>query len=89
MRYFWDARVYNVALNGVAVRTSCTVTRENVLGHIVGLSDANGTDLAIGVIENWPPATKTVAVRAPELDPGRIRCLTIGDAKANPMHSRS
>lgn len=89
MRYFRNARVYNVALDGVAVRTSRTPTRENVLGRIVGLSDAHGADLAIGVIEHWQPAGKAVAVRAPELDPGQIRCVTVGDAKSNPMHGRS
>jgi polynucleotide 5'-hydroxyl-kinase GRC3/NOL9 len=89
MRYFRGARVYNIALDDVAVRTMRTVAPEDALGHVVGLGDAGGADLAIGVIEDWQSAGRTVAVRAPELDPGQIRCLTVGDAKAHSTRGRS
>jgi polynucleotide 5'-kinase involved in rRNA processing len=79
-RYFQDAVVYNVSLNGVAVRTARGMTGQNAVSHLVGLSDAKGVDRAIGVIEDWQSAQQAITIRAPRLNRRHICCVTVGEA---------
>jgi polynucleotide 5'-hydroxyl-kinase GRC3/NOL9 len=78
--YFRDARPRMLSLRGLAVRFPQRMTPDTVCGRIVGLTDAAGRDMALGVIENWQPARANMTVRVPHLDLRRVRCLTIGDA---------
>jgi polynucleotide 5'-kinase involved in rRNA processing len=55
-RYFRQTCLYNVHLNGVAVRTARGVTGQGAVGHLVGLGDDDGVDRATDVIEGWQPA---------------------------------
>jgi hypothetical protein len=48
------------------------------------LRNEKSTDVAIGVIEDWPlmgrqDSRAIAAIRAPQLDIRQIRCLVIGD----------
>jgi hypothetical protein len=79
--YFQDATAYTLDLNGLAVRFTQRMTPANVLGRIVGLTDAAGQDIAIGVIEHWRQEKAKVTIRAPRLDIQRMRCLTIGNTR--------
>ena len=79
-RYFRDAAVYNVSLDGVAVRTARGITGQGAAGHLVGLSDAEGVDRAIGVIEDWQSAQQAITIRAPRLNRRHMCCVTVGEA---------
>jgi polynucleotide 5'-hydroxyl-kinase GRC3/NOL9 len=79
--YFQGATAYTLDLKGLAVRSTQRMTPDNVLGRIVGLTDAAGQDMAIGVIEHWRQEKAKVTIRAPRLDIQRVRCLTIGNAR--------
>jgi len=57
------------------------MTPESVVGRIAGLTDAAGQDMAIGVIRGWQPRKARMTVHAPALDLGRVRCLTVGNAR--------
>jgi polynucleotide 5'-kinase involved in rRNA processing len=52
-----------------------------VVGRIAGLTDAAGQDVAIGVIKGWQQRKAKMTVRAPALDIGRVRCLTVGNVR--------
>jgi polynucleotide 5'-hydroxyl-kinase GRC3/NOL9 len=88
-RYFRDATVYNVSLDGVAVRTARGMPGQNAVGHIVALSGAKGVDRAIGVIEDWPSAQHAITIRAPKLSRRNICCVTVGEAILNWAVDRS
>ena len=60
------------------------MTPDNVVGRIVGLTDAAGQDMALGVIEHWQPGKAKMTIRAPQLDIRRVQCLTIGNARIEP-----
>ncbi len=79
--YFRDGITYTVSLKSLAVRSLQRLTPDNLLGRLVGLTDAAGQDLAIGVVERWQPRQAKVTIRAPRLDIRRVRCLTIGNAR--------
>ncbi len=79
--YFRDAMEYALSLKGLAVRSTQRMTPESVVGRIVGLTDAAGQDMAIGVIQGWQQRKARMTVRAPALDIGRVRCVTIGNAR--------
>ncbi len=79
--YFRNATAYTLSLKSLAVRSLQRVTPENLLGRLVGLTDAAGQDLAIGVVERWQPRQRKVTLRAPRLDIRRVRCLTVGNAR--------
>ncbi len=79
--YFRDAADYTLGLKGLAVRATQRMTPDSVVGRIVGLADAGGQDMAIGVIKGWQQRKARMTVRAPALDMGRVRCVTIGDAR--------
>jgi polynucleotide 5'-hydroxyl-kinase GRC3/NOL9 len=79
--YFRDATDYTLTLKGLAVRSTQRMTPESVVGRIVGLTDAAGQDMAIGVIKAWRQRKARMTVRAPALDIGRVRCVTIGNAR--------
>jgi polynucleotide 5'-kinase involved in rRNA processing len=57
------------------------MTPESVVGRIAGLTDAAGQDMAIGVIKDWQQGKAKMTVRAPLLDLGRVRCLTVGNTR--------
>ena len=82
--YFRDATAYTLNLKDLAVRSTQPMTPDNVLGRIVGLTDAGGQDIALGVIDRWQPRKAKMTIRAPRLDVQRVRCLTIGDARIEP-----
>jgi len=79
--YFQDATDYPLSLKGLAVRSTQPMTPDSVVGRIVGLTDAAGQDLAIGVIKGWQQRKAKMTVRAPALDIARVRCLTVGNAR--------
>jgi polynucleotide 5'-hydroxyl-kinase GRC3/NOL9 len=79
--YFRDATDYTLSLKGLAVRSTQRMTPDGVVGRIVGLTDAGGQDMAIGVIKDWQQRKAKMTVRAPALDLGRVRCLTVGKAR--------
>lgn len=78
--YFQDATDYTLSLKGLAVRSTQRMTPDSVVGRIAGLTDAAGQDMAIGVIKGWQQRKAKMTVRAPALDIGRVRCLTVGNA---------
>jgi polynucleotide 5'-hydroxyl-kinase GRC3/NOL9 len=79
--YFRDATDYTLSLKGIAVRSTQRMTSESMVGRIVGLTDAAGQDMAIGVIQGWQQRKAKLTVLAPALDVGRVRCLTVGNAR--------
>jgi len=79
--YFRDATDYTLSLKGLAVRSTQRMTPGDVIGRIVGLTDAGGQDMAIGVIKGWQRRKAKMTVHAPALDLGRVRCLTVGNAR--------
>ena len=79
--YFRDATDYTLSLKGLAVRSTQRMTSESMVGRIVGLTDAAGQDMAIGVIQGWQQRKAKLTVLAPALDVGRVRCLTVGNAR--------
>ena len=79
--YFRDATDYTLGLKGLAMRSTQRMTPDTVVGRIVGLTDAAGQDMAIGVIKGWQQRKAKMTVRAPALDIGRVRCLTVGNVR--------
>jgi polynucleotide 5'-hydroxyl-kinase GRC3/NOL9 len=79
--YFRDATAYTLSLKDLAVRSSRPMTADSAPGCIVGLTDAGGQDLAIGMIERWQPHKAKMTIRAPQLDIRSVRCLTLGDVR--------
>jgi polynucleotide 5'-hydroxyl-kinase GRC3/NOL9 len=79
--YFRSATAHTLDFNAVAVQTTRGLTPENTAGRLVGLADATGHDIAIGVVEHWRREKTKGTIRAPRLDVQRVRCLTIGDAR--------
>lgn len=78
-RYFRDLCLYNISLNKVAIQASRRLSNESLTGRVIALRDEKGTDLAIGLINDWQGDKDIVVVRAPQLDIGQVRCLVIGD----------
>ncbi|MBM4029080.1 MAG: hypothetical protein FJ280_27340 [Planctomycetes bacterium] len=79
--YFREAVAYTLSLKDLAVRSAQRMTPDKIPGRIVGLTDATGQDLAIGVVEHWLPRKAKLTIRAPQLDIRRVRCLTFGDVR--------
>ncbi len=79
--YFRDATDHTLSLKGLAMRSTQRMTPDTVVGRIVGLTDAAGQDMAIGVIKGWQQRKAKMTVLAPALDIGRVRCLTVGNVK--------
>jgi polynucleotide 5'-hydroxyl-kinase GRC3/NOL9 len=79
--YFREATDHTLSLKGLAVRSTMRITPDSVVGRIVGLTDAAGRDLAIGVIKGWQQRKARMTVLAPALDIGRVRCVTLGNAR--------
>jgi len=77
--YFQHATPCTLNLRRLAVRSSLRAYPDEMTGRIVGLTDAAGRDVAIGVVERWRRAT--VTIHAPPLDVQRVRCLTVGAAR--------
>ncbi len=80
-RYFRHGSSRTLDLARVAVRATGRITAPDARGRIVGLTDAAGQDVAIGVIERWPRRGNRATIRVPRLDIRRVRCLTMGDTK--------
>ena len=77
--YFQNARSYHIDLKCTTIQTTRNLSTGNLVSRIVGLRDNEGTDRAIGIIDQWKGDKGTVVVRAPQLDIDRIRCLVVGD----------
>lgn len=54
--------------------------RDVLVNRLVGLRDAQGADLAIGIISDWQADKDNVVIRAPNLDIKQVRCLVVGNA---------
>ncbi len=80
-QYFQDATDHTLSLKGLAVRSTQRMTPDSIVGRIVGLTDGAGQDMAIGVIKGWQQRKARMTVRAPALDIGRVRCLTVGNTR--------
>lgn len=78
-RYFQHSRVYSVSLDELAVQASPNPNPGPFVGRLAGLRDAQGADIAVGLITAWQAEMNTVAVRAPQIDMQQVRCLVIGD----------
>jgi polynucleotide 5'-hydroxyl-kinase GRC3/NOL9 len=78
-RYFQNSCLYNFSLGSITVQTKWNANSKNLISRLVGLRNEEGTDLAIGVINNWHKDKDAVVVRAPLLDVSQICCLVIGD----------
>ena len=48
------------------------------VGLLVGLEDATGRCLAVGLIESFDAEARRMSVRAPEMDTRQVRCIRIG-----------
>jgi polynucleotide 5'-hydroxyl-kinase GRC3/NOL9 len=79
--YFRGATDYTLSLKGLAVRFTQRMTPDSAVGRIVGLTDAGGQDMAIGVVKGWQQRKAKMTVRTPALEIGRVRCLTVGNAR--------
>jgi len=79
-KYFRDSCLYNISLTNVSVQSGRRLSRDTLNNRLVGLRDAKGADLAIGIINDWRTDKDNVVIRAPKLDIKQIRCLVIGDA---------
>jgi polynucleotide 5'-hydroxyl-kinase GRC3/NOL9 len=77
--YFRNARSYDINLNQVAIQSAWNLSNAGLAGHLAGLRDRRGDDIAIGVITNWDFHKGLAVIRAPEVDIGRVRGLVIGD----------
>jgi polynucleotide 5'-hydroxyl-kinase GRC3/NOL9 len=82
-RYFQSATTCTLDLQHLAVRAMLRLVPDRVTGHIAGLTDTAGQDLAIGVINRWQREKGVVTMLAPPLDAARVQCLTIGNAKVD------
>lgn len=78
-KYFRDPHLYNINLSNIAIQAGWNLKGENIIGRLVALRDENGTDVAIGIINDQRDDEDMVVIRAPQLDISRIRCLVIGD----------
>jgi polynucleotide 5'-hydroxyl-kinase GRC3/NOL9 len=80
-RYFQDAATCTLDLARLAVRTTGRVPSDDTTGHLVGLTDVTGQDMAIGAVARWRQEQGQATIRAPQVDLARVRCLTVGRAK--------
>lgn len=78
INYFRNAGPYNISLSDIAVQPGLNLRHESFINRVVGLRNANGIDIAIGIITGWQQ-DGTMVVKAPPLDIRQIRCLVIGD----------
>ena len=89
-KYFQNSSFYNINLDDVAVQRGWNLSCDSLINLVVGLRDAKGVDVAIGLITDWrgDPNIKRlgsrndkgiVVVRAPQLDIQKIFCIVIGD----------
>jgi polynucleotide 5'-hydroxyl-kinase GRC3/NOL9 len=80
-RYFRNATTRTLDLAHLAVRSTGRAPPDDTTSRIVGLTDVMGQDMAIGAIEHWRQEEGQAAIRAPQVDLSRVRCLTVGKAK--------
>ena len=81
--YFRDARAHDIRLSDITIQTTRHLSSDRLTRRLVALRDEQGTDVAIGIIDDWQDDTNIAVVRAPVLDISRIRCLVIGDVTLN------
>ncbi len=77
-QYFRGARVQEIPLDAVALRTAGPVSPANIVGRLVGLGTERGFDLALGIVESYKPETGVLVVRSPLATTQTVRCVTIG-----------
>jgi len=63
---------------GQILSTLPLLERWSPVGLLVGLEDATGRCLAVGLVESFDAESKRMAVRAPAVDTGLVRCVRIG-----------
>jgi len=78
-KYFADAKVYEIGLKNVGVQGDRRLSAEAARGRLVGLRDGKGDDLAMGAIVERGDEDKVI-VKTPDIDPGKIACIVVGDA---------
>jgi polynucleotide 5'-hydroxyl-kinase GRC3/NOL9 len=79
IKYFQDSCLYNIDLTEMTIQSNLNPGRESLTSRLVALRDKDGTDLAIGIVDDLRNNGETVVVRAPQLDISRVSCLVIGD----------
>jgi len=78
-KYFENSCVYDIRLSEVAVQPGRNLNRSGFVHRLVGLRDAKGRDIAMGLIADWRDDRDIAVVRAPEIDIQQVCCLVIGD----------
>lgn len=78
-KYFQNSCVYDIRLSEVAVQPCRNLNRSDFVHRLVGLRDAKGRDIAMGLIADWQDDRDIAVVRAPEIDIQQVHCLVIGD----------
>ena len=63
---------------GQVLSTLPLLERWSPVGLLLGLEDATGRCLAVGVIESFDAEARHMSVRAPAVETGRVRCMRIG-----------
>jgi hypothetical protein len=66
-------------LKGVAVQSFRKLSKENALGLLMGLRDAEGDDIAMGFIIEWHEGDKVI-FKSPSIDTKKVHCIVVGDA---------
>ncbi|UCC22936.1 MAG: hypothetical protein JSW23_02390, partial [Planctomycetota bacterium] len=82
-KYFENYCVYDISLSEVAVQPGMNLNRSGFIQRLVGLRDAKGRDIAMGVIADWQEDKDIAVIRAPKIDIQQVRCLVIGDISAD------
>jgi polynucleotide 5'-hydroxyl-kinase GRC3/NOL9 len=77
--YFKQAETYEISLKGVAVQSFRKLSKENALGLLMGLRDAEGDDIAMGFIIEWHEGDKVI-FKSPSIDTKKVHCIVVGDA---------
>jgi polynucleotide 5'-kinase involved in rRNA processing len=77
--YFAQAGTYEVSLKGIGVQAFRKLSKENALGLLIGLRDAESDDIAMGFIIEWYEEDKVV-FKSPGIDTKKVRCIVVGDA---------
>jgi polynucleotide 5'-hydroxyl-kinase GRC3/NOL9 len=82
-KYFENSCVYNIRLSEVAVQPGRDSNQKSFVHRLVGLRDAKGRDIAMGLIADWQEEKDIAVIRAPEIDIQQVRCLVIGDVSVD------
>jgi len=78
-KYFENSCVYDINLSEVAVQPGRNMNAKSFVHRLVGLRDAKGRDIAMGLIADWQEEKDIAVIRAPEINIQQVCCLVIGD----------